>query len=103
MLEIWRGVDASMQVDQSVSQLAKVREYRNTFAEILVVGAILQRLEGDERQQFERFKTRDREAMEREQQSQQREAVEDLEDVAEQQFDGLTSKVLRRGKRSRTA
>lgn len=95
ILKVWRGVEGTNHPDEAISKLAKVREYRNTFAEILVIGAILQRLEGEERDQFERTQTRDREVMLERQKVELRESAEDLEDVAEQQFDGLTSKILR--------
>lgn len=43
-------------LDEAPSMLARVRAYRNTFAEILVIGSILQKLEGEELRAFERFR-----------------------------------------------
>lgn len=42
--------------DEAPSMLDRVKAYRNTFAEILVIGSILQKLEGDELRAFERFR-----------------------------------------------
>ncbi|RSH94166.1 hypothetical protein EHS25_003969 [Saitozyma podzolica] len=42
--------------DRSHSMLSKVWSYRNTFAEILMVGSILQTLEGAELNRFERWR-----------------------------------------------
>lgn len=42
--------------DEAPSMLSRVRAYRNVFAEILVVGSILQKLEGEELRAFERFR-----------------------------------------------
>ncbi|WWC89755.1 uncharacterized protein L201_004681 [Kwoniella dendrophila CBS 6074] len=39
-----------------LDMLSRVRRYRNTFAEILVVGSILQKLEGEEKERFERWR-----------------------------------------------
>ncbi|KAL7423995.1 Potassium channel [Cryptotrichosporon argae] len=42
--------------DDAEDMLARVRRYRNTFAEILVLSSILQKLEGDDLNQFERWR-----------------------------------------------
>jgi hypothetical protein len=42
--------------DRSDSMLSKVWSYRNTFAEILMVGRILQTLQGEELNGFERWR-----------------------------------------------
>jgi hypothetical protein len=42
--------------DEAEDMLGRVRRYRNTFAEILVLGSILQKLEGEELNRFERWR-----------------------------------------------
>ncbi|GFZ44870.1 hypothetical protein JCM24511_02596 [Saitozyma sp. JCM 24511] len=42
--------------DRSDGMVPKVQRYRNTFAEILVLGAIIQKLEGEELIRFERWR-----------------------------------------------
>jgi potassium channel subfamily K len=91
IMAIWRGVEKSQTEDGPLGKLAKVREYRNTFAEILVIGAILQRLEGEEKNKFERWRTRDEDEEEETEQDQ----AKDLEKVADEQFDGMTKKIMR--------
>jgi len=100
ILGIWRGIDQSNQRNSehpaTIGKLEKVRRYRNTFAEILVVGSILQRLEGDEVNRFERWKAREKQEIEKEKRLEQALRQEDLERIADEQFDGITWKVLRR-------
>ncbi|ORX33742.1 hypothetical protein BD324DRAFT_653796 [Kockovaella imperatae] len=63
MIAIWRGVDKENEenhtrfpsMSNSMDLLSKVSRYRNTFATILVLGSILQRLSGDDLKRFERW------------------------------------------------
>ena len=99
VLGIWRGINQNnarqSEHPSTLGKLAKVRQYRNTFAEILVIGSILQRLEGDELNQFERWKAREEKQIEQEKQLQQALGQEDLERIADEQFDGITSRAVR--------
>ena len=55
----WRGEEAQRKVaetNKNFTHLVKVQNYRDTFAEILVVGSILQGLEGEDVYRFERWK-----------------------------------------------
>ncbi|WWC60913.1 uncharacterized protein I303_103489 [Kwoniella dejecticola CBS 10117] len=114
--------DSTGQLDM----LSRVRRYRNTFAEILVVGSILQKLEGEEKERFERFRGDHNEridfgdgaqdtADEQENESSDNGAkglrkyktkteptkrksneVQDIDQVAENKWDGLTSRIYKR-------
>ncbi|WVF71970.1 hypothetical protein IAT40_006780 [Kwoniella sp. CBS 6097] len=44
------------QTKGQLDMLGRVRRYRNTFAEILVVGSLLQKLDGEEKESFERLR-----------------------------------------------
>ncbi|OCF45376.1 hypothetical protein I317_00621 [Kwoniella heveanensis CBS 569] len=44
------------QTKGQLDMLGSVRRYRNTFAEILVVGSLLQKLDGEEKESFERLR-----------------------------------------------
>jgi potassium channel subfamily K len=105
MISIWRGEEEKTardqkaqskdQTQQSADQedmLSRVRRYRNTFAEILVIGSILQELEGNELNRFERWRRVDEAEMEEE----GREENEDLEDVADERYDGITGMIFKR-------
>ncbi|EIW70019.1 hypothetical protein TREMEDRAFT_30177 [Tremella mesenterica DSM 1558] len=78
LLAIWRGEEQKTENDiaqrkkdqpdqapnmagedkkgHEVDMLLRVRRYRDTFAEVLVLGSILQKLEGDDLNQFERWR-----------------------------------------------
>ncbi|RXK36226.1 hypothetical protein M231_06496 [Tremella mesenterica] len=78
LLAIWRGEEQKTENDiaqrkkdqpdqapnmagedkkgHEVDMLHRVRRYRDTFAEVLVLGSILQKLEGDDLNQFERWR-----------------------------------------------
>lgn len=107
MLAIWRGEEEKTAQDQKdkaatgprtegsaeqLDMLSRVRRYRNTFAEILVVGSILQKLEGEELNRFERWRTID----EAEKREASKEGMEDLKDVAEERYDGITGMIFKR-------
>jgi potassium channel subfamily K len=68
MLAIWRGEEGQNEHDEQHNNearggeedmLTRVKRYRNTFAEILVLGSILQRLDGAQLEEFERFRGKD--------------------------------------------
>ncbi|WWC69262.1 uncharacterized protein I206_103200 [Kwoniella pini CBS 10737] len=110
----------STSLQQSKSQLdmlSRVRRYRNTFAEILVVGSILQKLEGEEKEKFERFRGDTLEEATDEDEnnnnnnnkgfkrykteptkpkSESPEEVEDIDKIAENKWDGLSSRIYKR-------
>jgi potassium channel subfamily K, other eukaryote len=103
ILSIWRGLNQDSargsEHPSTIGKLAKVRQYRNTFAEILVIGSILQRLEGEELNLFERWKEREAQQILQEKELQETMKGEDLERIADAQFDGITSKVFRQNLR----
>ncbi|ODN83387.1 hypothetical protein L202_01531 [Cryptococcus amylolentus CBS 6039] len=84
--------------------LARVSDYRSTFAEILVLGGILQKLEGGEMKKFERWRGGGSEDEDEEISEEIREGsdgridgeAEDMDKVAEKQWGGLTGGALRR-------
>ncbi|WVQ98939.1 hypothetical protein IAU59_006071 [Kwoniella sp. CBS 9459] len=106
-----------------IDMLGRVRRYRNTFAEILVVGSLLQKLDGEEKETFERLKEEARveeqsddqcQAASRDQAQEQEGARNtknettrsssqddtgeegDIHAVAEKRWNGLTGRVWRR-------
>jgi potassium channel subfamily K len=110
MIAIWRGEEEKTARDQKsnkgprtehdaeqLDMLSRVRRYRNTFAEILVVGSILQKLEGEELNRFERWRMVD----EAELNAERKEEAEDIKAVAEERYDGITGMVFRRHARNR--
>jgi potassium channel subfamily K len=69
MMAIWRGEESKTKRDrkqakeehqysdlESTALISRVQRYRNTFAEILVIGSILQKLEGSNQKEFERWR-----------------------------------------------
>ncbi|ORY28329.1 hypothetical protein BCR39DRAFT_535524 [Naematelia encephala] len=103
MLAIWRGEEQKTARDQKnreaahqaedVDMLNRVRRYRNTFAEILVIGSILQKLEGEELNRFERWRD---EGQTREAEERQGDGDgEALEDVAQETWEGITGRMFR--------
>ncbi|KAK4687044.1 hypothetical protein P7C73_g3079, partial [Tremellales sp. Uapishka_1] len=108
MQAIWRGEERQTKADQEDSRktspdeksggpqdmLSRVKRYRNTFAEILVLGSILQRLKGEDLKMFERW--RDPKEIEggRAENSRPGETA-DLDEVADDEFDGITGKLFR--------
>lgn len=59
LLSKWRGDEAQQrlaEINKNFTHLVKVQNYRDTFAEVLVVGSILQGLEGEEVKLFERWR-----------------------------------------------
>lgn len=68
--------------------------YRNTFAEILVLGSILQKLDGEDLNQFER--RRDNEQEDEHAEDAGITPDDDLEEVADKRFAGMTGKMLMR-------
>nr|XP_019042442.1 hypothetical protein I302_09048 [Kwoniella bestiolae CBS 10118]OCF21372.1 hypothetical protein I302_09048 [Kwoniella bestiolae CBS 10118] len=85
-----------------LDMLSRVRRYRDTFAEILVVGSILQRLEGEEKEKFERWRAEEEEerrSLERERQNEphkEEDGAEDIDKLAEHRWDGLTFRIYKR-------
>ncbi|WVQ71866.1 hypothetical protein IAR50_001408 [Cryptococcus sp. DSM 104548] len=83
--------------------LTRVSDYRSTFAEILVLGGILQKLEGGEMKKFERWRGEGSEDGDEEIPEEIREGpdgrvdgeAEDMDEVAEKQWGGLTGEALR--------
>jgi len=96
ILSEWRGDAAQRRVEDAnkhFTPLVKVRNYRDLFAEILVVGSILQGLEGEEVHQFERWRPVNAEASERDESDGDRQgetADVDLERAGEHK-NGLTA------------
>ncbi|WRT67322.1 uncharacterized protein IL334_004292 [Kwoniella shivajii] len=88
--------------------VTRVNRYRNTFAEVLVIGSVLQHLEGEEKERFERWREfRVEQAEDREQDrtkgkervNQENEAdleAKDINDVADKKWDGLSSRLAKR-------
>ena len=74
------------------SSADKAGRYRNTFAEILVIGSILQKFEGEDLNRFERWRKYEVEEAGEE----RRRAQSDLDKVADRQFHGLSKRILGR-------
>ncbi|WWD16124.1 hypothetical protein CI109_100549 [Kwoniella shandongensis] len=92
------------QSKEQLDMLGRVRRYRNTFAEILVIGSILQKLEGEELNEFERWREEeDTELGERDirvgQDGRPQGEGEDLDKLAEEKWGGLTGRIFQRHKR----
>ncbi|OCF71649.1 hypothetical protein I204_07709 [Kwoniella mangroviensis CBS 8886] len=82
-----------------LDMLSRVRRYRNTFAEILVVGSILQRLEGQEKERFERWRAQDEDSLPDEGQEEadgDGEGAADIDKLADHKWDGLTFRIYKR-------
>ncbi|CAD6573140.1 MAG: hypothetical protein TREMPRED_000733 [Tremellales sp. Tagirdzhanova-0007] len=103
MLAIWRGEEDKTEHDKKdrrankditdsadVDMLSRVKRYRNTFAEILVMGSILQNLQGDELHRFERLRGEEKEQS----QAQDPGGSEDM-DQAREKFNGVSGRVFR--------
>lgn len=97
ILAAWRGEVNEKQRDDAANDrdhdhtLERVRRYRNTFAEVLVLGSILQKLEGEEAARFERW----REDSHVDDRQTREEAHEDLGQLADSTFGGLTGRVFK--------
>ncbi|WWD01178.1 hypothetical protein V866_008118 [Kwoniella sp. B9012] len=82
-----------------LDMLSRVRRYRNTFAEILVVGSILQKLEGQEKERFERWRAQDEVSLPDERQEEadgDGEGATDIDKLADHKWDGLTFRIYKR-------
>ncbi|KAK8869612.1 hypothetical protein IAR55_000179 [Kwoniella newhampshirensis] len=101
------GQTAGVSQEQSKGQLdmlTRVRRYRNTFAEILVIGSILQKLEGEDLNKFERWREEEEtELGERDirvgQDGKPQGEGEDIDRVAEEKWGGLTGRMFQRHKK----
>ena len=50
------STDQGAMAEGDMDMLSRVRRYRETFAEVLVLGSILRKLEGEEQNRFERWR-----------------------------------------------
>ena len=108
-MTVSNGTDWEWSRGESVSQFLfvlihpktwadSVGRYRDTFAEVLVVGSILRKLEGDDKNQFERWRGGDQDQTLEIGKSARTDAtaVEDLNQVADEQFKGITGLLFKR-------
>lgn len=77
------------------AQCADENRYRNTFAEILVIGSILQKLEGEELDRFQRTRTETKE----QKTTAKIKEYQDLDTIADETYDGITGRLFQRQKK----